>query len=142
MMRILLSTPVLRGKSFMSFFYCRCHRIGQTRDVHIYRLVCAHTIEENIWRKQLQKRLLDEIVVDQGSFTATNAARKLGRLEVEGQKGSDLQETEWYSNANMVKELLTVSSRYCCCVVAALTPTGAGPGVFSIISCKRSSLPQ
>ncbi|CDI74432.1 SNF2-related protein, related [Eimeria praecox] len=86
----------------------RCHRIGQTRDVHIYRLVCAHTIEENIWRKQLQKRLLDEIVVDQGSFTATNAARKLGRLEVGDQKGSDLQETEWFSNANTLKELLTV----------------------------------
>lgn len=89
---------------------CRCHRIGQTRDVHIYRLVCAHTIEENIWRKQLQKRLLDEIVVDQGSFTASNAARKLGRLEVGDQKGSDLPEAEWFSNANTLKELLTVRS--------------------------------
>lgn len=86
----------------------RCHRIGQTRDVHIYRLVCAHTIEENIWRKQLQKRLLDEIVVDQGSFTTANATKKLGRLEVGDHKGSDLKETEWFSNANTLKELLTV----------------------------------
>ncbi|OEH77348.1 snf2 family N-terminal domain-containing protein [Cyclospora cayetanensis] len=86
----------------------RCHRIGQTRDVHIYRLVCAHTIEENIWRKQLQKRLLDEIVVDQGSFTITNAAKKLGRLEVDDQKGSDLHGAEWFSNANTLKELLTI----------------------------------
>lgn len=49
----------------------RCHRLGQTRDVHIYRLICGQTIEENIWRKQLQKRKLDEIVVDQGKFSET-----------------------------------------------------------------------
>jgi len=47
----------------------RCHRIGQTRDVHIYRLISEHTIEENILRKQLQKRQLDDVVVDQGKFT-------------------------------------------------------------------------
>eukprot|EP00916_Digyalum_oweni_P003592 GHVL01006433.1.p1 GENE.GHVL01006433.1~~GHVL01006433.1.p1 ORF type:complete len:1578 (+),score=450.06 GHVL01006433.1:65-4798(+) len=47
----------------------RCHRIGQTRDVHIYRLVSEHSIEENIFRKQLQKRLLDDVVVDMGKFT-------------------------------------------------------------------------
>ncbi|CAE7341253.1 SRCAP [Symbiodinium necroappetens] len=47
----------------------RAHRIGQTREVHIYRLVSEHTIEENIWRRQLQKRELDDMVVDQGRFT-------------------------------------------------------------------------
>ena len=26
----------------------RCHRIGQTRDVHIYRLISEKTVEENI----------------------------------------------------------------------------------------------
>lgn len=46
----------------------RAHRIGQTRDVHIYRLISEHTIEENIWRRQLQKRQLDDVVVDQGRF--------------------------------------------------------------------------
>jgi superfamily II DNA/RNA helicase len=43
----------------------RCHRIGQVRDVHIYRLISEKTIEENIFVKQLQKRKLDEIVIDQ-----------------------------------------------------------------------------
>mmetsp|Transcript_6315 Transcript_6315/g.15629 ORF Transcript_6315/g.15629 Transcript_6315/m.15629 type:complete len:261 (+) Transcript_6315:3-785(+) len=47
----------------------RCHRIGQTKDVHVYRLISEYTVEENIWRKQIQKRRLDDMVVDQGKFT-------------------------------------------------------------------------
>ena len=35
----------------------RAHRIGQTRQVHIYRLVSESTVEENILRKANQKRL-------------------------------------------------------------------------------------
>jgi superfamily II DNA or RNA helicase len=34
----------------------RAHRIGQTRDVHIYRLVSESTVEENILLKARQKR--------------------------------------------------------------------------------------
>lgn len=34
----------------------RAHRIGQTRDVHIYRFVTEFTIEENIFKKANQKR--------------------------------------------------------------------------------------
>jgi SNF2 family DNA or RNA helicase len=34
----------------------RAHRIGQTRDVHIYRLVTQQTVEENILTKAMQKR--------------------------------------------------------------------------------------
>ena len=33
----------------------RCHRIGQTRDVSIYRLVSSRTIEENILKKAQHK---------------------------------------------------------------------------------------
>ncbi|KAI0468770.1 SNF2 family N-terminal domain-containing protein [Xylaria cf. heliscus] len=47
----------------------RCHRIGQTRDVHIYRLVSEHTIEANILRKASQKQMLDDIVIQEGGFT-------------------------------------------------------------------------
>ena len=42
----------------------RCHRIGQVRDVNVYRLISQNTIEENIFAKQIQKRKLDEIVID------------------------------------------------------------------------------
>ena len=47
----------------------RSHRIGQTRDVHIYRLVSQYTIEANILRKANQKRMLDEVVIQEGGFT-------------------------------------------------------------------------
>eukprot|EP01122_Echinamoeba_exundans_P000089 TRINITY_DN10072_c0_g1_i1.p1 TRINITY_DN10072_c0_g1~~TRINITY_DN10072_c0_g1_i1.p1 ORF type:complete len:2057 (+),score=467.34 TRINITY_DN10072_c0_g1_i1:166-6336(+) len=46
----------------------RCHRIGQTREVHIYRLISEHTIEENILKKARQKLQLDQIIKD-GKFT-------------------------------------------------------------------------
>ncbi|EER01197.1 hypothetical protein Pmar_PMAR022081, partial [Perkinsus marinus ATCC 50983] len=56
----------------------RCHRIGQTRDVHIFRLLSHHTIEENIFHKQLQKRMLDDVVVDEGAFTTQTIIKWTG----------------------------------------------------------------
>ncbi|CAL8090567.1 unnamed protein product [Orchesella dallaii] len=47
----------------------RCHRIGQTRDVNIYRLISEKTIEENILKKSNQKTLLGELAIDDGKFT-------------------------------------------------------------------------
>lgn len=47
----------------------RSHRIGQTRDVHIYRLVSESTVEVNIMRRARQKVRLDEVVIQEGQFT-------------------------------------------------------------------------
>ena len=47
----------------------RAHRIGQTRDVHIYRLVTAHTIEENILNKANQKREMNTLAIEEGNFS-------------------------------------------------------------------------
>ncbi|KAJ5558102.1 Helicase swr1 [Penicillium sp. DV-2018c] len=55
----------------------RCHRIGQTRDVHIYRFVSEYTIESNILRKANQKRMLDDVIIQEGEFT-TDYVTKLG----------------------------------------------------------------
>ncbi|CAJ1958026.1 unnamed protein product [Cylindrotheca closterium] len=56
----------------------RAHRIGQTREVHIYRLVTEHTIEENILMKANQKKRLDIMVMDQGKFDASLLSRENG----------------------------------------------------------------
>uniref|UniRef100_A0A0K0DB73 Helicase ATP-binding domain-containing protein n=1 Tax=Angiostrongylus cantonensis TaxID=6313 RepID=A0A0K0DB73_ANGCA len=47
----------------------RCHRIGQTRNVTIFRLISERTIEENILRKANQKRRLGEMAIDEAGFT-------------------------------------------------------------------------
>ncbi|KAH6910316.1 helicase SWR1 [Coprinopsis sp. MPI-PUGE-AT-0042] len=46
----------------------RAHRIGQIRDVHIYRFVSEHTVEEAMLRKANQKRSLDDMVIQKGHF--------------------------------------------------------------------------
>ncbi|KAI0317403.1 SNF2 family N-terminal domain-containing protein [Amylostereum chailletii] len=46
----------------------RAHRIGQIRDVHIYRFISQHTVEEAMLRKANQKRSLDDIVIQKGGF--------------------------------------------------------------------------
>lgn len=67
----------------------RAHRIGQTRDVHIYRLITEHSIEENIWTKAQQKRNLDLIVMDEGKF---DAAKKEKKAEQEPDASNSMQD--------------------------------------------------
>lgn len=47
----------------------RAHRIGQTKEVHIYRFICKSTVEENILLKAQQKRHLDFLVIGEGKFS-------------------------------------------------------------------------
>lgn len=54
----------------------RCHRIGQQKIVNIYRLISKLTVEENILKKSLQKRLLDEMVLKQGNFNVNSLFKK------------------------------------------------------------------
>ena len=58
----------------------RCHRIGQTRDVHIYRLVSSNTVEENILKKANQKRQLAGLAIESGAFTTDFFDDKLSSL--------------------------------------------------------------
>jgi len=70
------------------YYQDRCHRIGQTREVHIYRLISANTIEENILRKSDQKRQLDWLAIQSGGFNTEMLAKlNLGEAEslLEGQ---------------------------------------------------------
>lgn len=72
----------------------RCHRIGQTREVHIYRLVSEKTIEENILTKSDQKRQLDHLAIQSGGFNTEflqkfNPRELLG-VQPAGEQGSVL----------------------------------------------------
>lgn len=76
----------------------RCHRIGQTRDVHIYRLVSEYTIESNILRKANQKRMLDDIVIQEGEFT-TDYFTKFSLSDMLGTETEELPNVPVLSNA-------------------------------------------
>jgi helicase SWR1 len=47
----------------------RAHRIGQVRDVEVFKMVSEKTVEENILRRANQKSLLDQTVIQEGHFT-------------------------------------------------------------------------
>ncbi|KAL2416492.1 Helicase swr1 [Exophiala dermatitidis] len=66
----------------------RAHRIGQTRDVHIYRFVSEHTIESNILRKANQKQMLDDVVIQEGDFT-TDYMNKLSYRDMLDENGEE-----------------------------------------------------
>jgi helicase SWR1 len=82
----------------------RCHRIGQTRDVHIYRLVSEHTIEANILRKASQKQMLDDVVIQEGEFT-TDYFNKLSVRDVIGEEVGPVSDGNAAANAAMDRVL-------------------------------------
>ncbi|CAK4117771.1 unnamed protein product [Aphanomyces euteiches] len=71
----------------------RAHRIGQTRDVHIYRMVSEHTVEENILKKAQQKRHLDFLVLSEGQFT-TDYFTKANLRDLIGKSTEPTDETD------------------------------------------------
>lgn len=49
----------------------RIHRLGQERDVHVYRLVAEGTIEEKVMDLKASKAALFDAVVNDGSFASS-----------------------------------------------------------------------
>jgi superfamily II DNA/RNA helicase len=104
----------------------RCHRIGQTKEVNIYRLVCEGTIEENIMKKAMQKRDLDHYAIQSGQFDTSfaegtqnsnqppshkerSAHGKISRFESEF---SSLKEVETYAMGVLSNEENWMLQRY------------------------------
>ena len=56
----------------------RVHRIGQTRQVTVYRLVCSNTVEERILIRAQQKHVLQHTVYAGGFKMASNEASDKG----------------------------------------------------------------
>ncbi|EEY16356.1 helicase SWR1 [Verticillium alfalfae VaMs.102] len=79
----------------------RCHRIGQTRDVHIYRLVSEHTIEANILRKASQKQMLDDVVIQEGEFTTDYFREKMTVRDAVGEDAELVNDGNAAANAAM-----------------------------------------
>lgn len=66
----------------------RCHRIGQTRPVTVYRLISAHTVEESILEKARERKKLNNVVIRGGRFHAiANVVASSGGTTTEGGEG-------------------------------------------------------
>ncbi|XP_031496112.1 ATP-dependent DNA helicase DDM1 [Nymphaea colorata] len=46
----------------------RCHRIGQTKPVHVYRLATAHSVEGRMIKRAFSKLKLEHVVIEKGQF--------------------------------------------------------------------------
>jgi helicase SWR1 len=88
----------------------RCHRIGQTRDVHIYRFVSEYTIESNILRKANQKRMLDDVVIQEGEFT-TDYFTKLDVRDMIGEEAEAQDEASAAMDRVLSSRVATGGSR-------------------------------
>ncbi|XP_047310877.1 ATP-dependent DNA helicase DDM1 isoform X2 [Impatiens glandulifera] len=50
----------------------RCHRIGQTKPVHVYRLATAQSVETRILKRAFSKLKLERVVIGKGQFHEVN----------------------------------------------------------------------
>lgn len=53
----------------------RVHRIGQTRVVVVYRLVCGGTVEERVLERARGKRKLGDVIIHKGRFRVWDVVR-------------------------------------------------------------------
>jgi ATP-dependent DNA helicase len=76
----------------------RCHRIGQSRPVIVYRLVTANTVDQKIVDRATAKRKLEKLVIHKGKFKSSEDSFKSNQMPISPQellallKESDYQE--------------------------------------------------
>lgn len=58
----------------------RCHRIGQTREVRVYRFITPNSVEVNMLRRANSKRKLDQLVIAKGNFTGKAKKKQANTL--------------------------------------------------------------
>ncbi len=51
----------------------RAHRIGQTKQVYVFRLVAEDSVEERMLERAAQKLRLDQLVIQQGHQQQTKS---------------------------------------------------------------------
>ncbi|KAG8184685.1 hypothetical protein JTE90_013078 [Oedothorax gibbosus] len=52
----------------------RCHRIGQTKPVVVYRLLIRNTVDEKVYNFAIAKRKLEKVIIQKGRFASKDLA--------------------------------------------------------------------
>lgn len=88
----------------------RCHRIGQTKDVEIYRLVTRGSVEEQIYDMGRVKLQLDrEVAGEEGTADGISTPAELDEDLVKSKKGKQVPELlskREQEGANMIEDML------------------------------------
>jgi superfamily II DNA/RNA helicase len=84
----------------------RVHRIGQTKTVHIYRLVTSGTVEERIVQRAQKKLYLDSLV----NRGCTSQAMALDKLKAPSKKSAAADDEEGDMGNGSAEELSTMMS--------------------------------
>ncbi|OIT08224.1 PREDICTED: ATP-dependent DNA helicase DDM1-like [Nicotiana attenuata] len=61
----------------------RCHRIGQTKPVHVYRLSTALSVEGRILKRAFSKLKLEQVVIGKGQFKQERSKPSMDVMEEE-----------------------------------------------------------
>ncbi|KAJ8014194.1 hypothetical protein DPEC_G00037720 [Dallia pectoralis] len=77
----------------------RCHRIGQTKPVVVYRLVTANTIDQKILERASAKRKLEKMVIHKNKFKGRKADLKQSKSCVDVSELMDLLNTRDYEKS-------------------------------------------
>ena len=87
----------------------RAHRIGQTREVRVYRLVTNTFLEEAILSRAEEKKDLDEKVIQAGLFNRLSSEQEhQAKLKDLFNQDTDEEEKEIYSD-EQINELIARS---------------------------------
>jgi len=62
-------------------FASRVHRLGQTRPVHVYRMICFDSVEEKLLQLQERKRALSMKVTGSSAHSTAQASLSLEDLK-------------------------------------------------------------